>query len=94
LFIYLLINAIKHNLSENGYLKILLNENGMVIENSGVSSKIDKENVFEKFKRYTTIEDSIGLGLSIIKKILDSLKWTIAYEYKNGAHIFEINWPK
>ena len=90
----LLINAIKHNLSENGYLKILLNENGMVIENSGVPSKIDKENVFEKFKRYTTIEDSIGLGLSIIKKVLDSLKWTITYEYKNGAHIFEINWPK
>jgi signal transduction histidine kinase len=90
----LLINAIKHNLSENGYLKIQFYENGMVIENSGVSTKIEKENVFEKFKRYTTIEDSIGLGLSIIKKVLDLLKWTIKYEYNNGAHIFEINWPK
>lgn len=90
----LLINAIKHNLSENGYLKIQLSENGMVIENSGVSTKIEKENVFQKFKRYTTIEDSIGLGLSIIKKVLDLLKWTIKYEYNNGAHIFKINWPK
>ncbi|MGZ4034263.1 MAG: sensor histidine kinase [Bacteroidia bacterium] len=88
----LLINAVKHNLPENGYIKIKLNENGFTIENSGASGKIDKENIFEKFKRYTTIEDSIGLGLSIIKKITDSLNWHIKYEYKNGAHIFEITW--
>ena len=87
----LLINAVKHNTTENGYIKIKLNENGFIIENSG-ASRIDKENIFEKFKRYSTIEDSIGLGLSIIKKTTDSLNWNIKYDYKNGAHFFEISW--
>jgi signal transduction histidine kinase len=88
----LLINAIKHNQLSNGYIKVKVNENGFVVENSGVNGRIDKENVFEKFKRYSTIEDSIGLGLSIIKKVADSLNWNVNYDFKNGAHVFEINW--
>ena len=86
----LLINAIKHNQTENGYIRVTLSENGFVVENSGANGRIDKQNVFEKFKRYSTIEDSIGLGLSIIKKVTDSLNWGIKYEFKNNAHFFEI----
>jgi len=71
LFNNLFINAIKYNLPTDGMIDITLNENSIVIKNSGISTPIDKENIFSRFKRYDTDGASIGLGLSIIKKTVD-----------------------
>ena len=87
----LLINAIRHNNKTGGLIKIKLKTNELQIENTGTGTGIKKENIFERFKPYTTDTDSIGLGLSIIKKITDYLKWNISYEFHNEFHIFRIN---
>jgi signal transduction histidine kinase len=90
----LFINAIKYNVDQNGSIDITANKNYILITNTGADVPIDKENVFSRFKRYKTNEDSIGLGLSIIKKIVDFLNWEISYEYAPGVHSFKIWWGK
>jgi signal transduction histidine kinase len=89
----LLINSIKHNLPSDGFIHIHLDQQGVSIKNSALTKEIDRKHVFERFKSYSTNPDSIGLGLSIIKKITDILSWKIAYRYKDNTHEFEIRWP-
>ena len=85
-------NSIKHNLPENGSIHVVLNEGRLSIKNSAPNNKIDEKHLFERFKSYSTSEDSIGLGLSIIKKITDILKWKISYSHNDTIHEFEVRW--
>jgi signal transduction histidine kinase len=87
----LMINAIRHN-SQNGVINITLKPNELIIENTGAEKRIEKENLFERFKPYTTSNDSVGLGLSIIKKIADFLEWDLSYEFQDNLHIFRLTW--
>jgi signal transduction histidine kinase len=89
----LMVNAIRHNKSTDGLIRIILKPNELVFENTGERKRIEKENVFERFKPYTTDSDSVGLGLSIIKKIVDFLEWEVSYEFENDLHVFRITWP-
>jgi signal transduction histidine kinase len=89
----LFINSIKHNLDASGFIKIRLNQYGLVIQNSATTKEIDKKHLFERFKSFSTSPDSLGLGLSIIKKITDVLGWSLTYRYENNFHEFEIQWP-
>lgn len=88
----LIINAIKHNLPEKGFINIILNQQGLSIKNSALNNKIDEKHLFERFKPYSTDENSIGLGLSIIKKTTDILEWKINYHYQDNIHEFKIYW--
>lgn len=90
----LLINSIKHNLPQNGFIVIDLNQYSLSIKNSALHKEIDKKHLFERFKSYSTSPDSIGLGLSLIKKITDILEWKIKYSYKESMHEFELIWSK
>lgn len=87
----LLFNAIKHNV-ENGSIKISLTTGKLMIENTGFPGPIEKENIFARFKPYTTENDSIGLGLAIIKKIADFFQWEISYSFTNDQHLFTLRW--
>jgi signal transduction histidine kinase len=88
----LFINAIKHNLETGGLIKITLTKHQLMFENTGALKKIEKENIFDRLETYTTDSKSIGLGLSIMKKIIDFLRWDIAYEFQDGLHNFRIIW--
>lgn len=88
----LIMNAIKHNYGPKGFVHIELNANGLVVTNSGWQEPIQKQDIFSRFKRYKTTDDSFGLGLSILKKITDFLGWYISYEYHNGEHRFLVEW--
>ena len=90
----LLINSIKHNRESDGMIRITLRQNELLIENTGSDSRIGKESIFERFKPYTTDSESVGLGLSIIKKITDFLEWEASYEFKDGLHDFRIELKK
>lgn len=90
----LFINAIKHNHNDGGLIRVTLNDKELLIENTGAEKKIDKEAVFDRLEVYTTDSKSIGLGLSIIKKIIDYLRWTICYEFENGLHRFRIRFDE
>ncbi|MEO6904189.1 MAG: HAMP domain-containing sensor histidine kinase [Bacteroidia bacterium] len=90
----LFINAIKHNLPQNGIITINLSNRSLSIKNSASHEEINKKHLFARFKSYSTSQNSIGLGLSIIKKIADILGWEIKYRYKDSMHEFELVWLK
>ena len=85
----LFINAIKYNLEENGTIKITVDEDSFSFENTSFAEKIDKQFLFERFNK-NSISGSLGLGLSLIKKIVDFYNWHVSYSCKDGVHKFKI----
>jgi K+-sensing histidine kinase KdpD len=61
-----------------------------VISNSGEPLTISPDELFVRFKKDDSSKESLGLGLSIIKSILDSYGYSISYNYINQLHVFEI----
>ena len=89
LFNNLFINAIKYNLEEGGKIKIIIEDDSFSIENTSEREKIEKQFLFERFTQSST-SGSLGVGLSLIKKIIDYFNWQITYSYKDGMHKFKI----
>lgn len=85
----LFINAIKYNLEDNGQIRITVDENSFTIENTSPIEKIDKQFIFERFKKNST-SGSLGVGLSLIKKVVDFFNWQITYSHKDNIHKFKI----
>ncbi len=85
----LLQNAIRHNI-EGGEISIHLNQHVLYISNSGMPLTIDPKDLFVRFKKDDSSIDSLGIGLSIIKSILDSYGYSISYQYLNQLHVFEL----
>ncbi|MBC7695510.1 MAG: HAMP domain-containing histidine kinase [Burkholderiales bacterium] len=85
----LFINAIKYNLKENGVIRITVDEDSFTVENTSYIEKIDKQFLFDRFNK-NSISGSLGLGLSLIKKIVDFYNWQVSYSHKEGMHKFKI----
>lgn len=85
----LLQNAIRHN-TEGGEISIHLNQHVLSISNSGKPLTIDPKDLFVRFKKDDSSIDSLGIGLSITKSIIDSYGYSISYHYLNQRHVFEI----
>lgn len=84
-------NAIKHNF-DNGELMITTEPDALVISNTGQEPKVSTEAFFDRFYSGNTNE-SLGLGLSIVKKICEYCGFTASYTYKDGFHHVKIVFP-
>ena len=82
-------NAVVHNL-EGGDLKIALHQEYLRIENSGRESENVPDELFTRFVSESTSKGSVGLGLSIVKKICVSLEYTLSYVQANNKHILTV----
>jgi signal transduction histidine kinase len=82
-------NAVRHNV-ENGIIKIELDEKKLAISNTGSDPEVDPDQLFERFRKAEQSSESIGLGLSIIKRIVDQNQFSIHYRYDDGWHHIEI----
>lgn len=85
----LLQNAIRHNLPD-GFIHIGVWPGKVVISNSGKPLKTDTSNLFKRFYRDSNVEESLGLGLSIVKRITDHYKLKIDYRCEDGVHTVSI----
>lgn len=83
-------NAVRHNI-ENGVIKIELNSEQLVISNTGKDPEVDPDQLFERFRKAEQSSESIGLGLSIIKRIVDQNDLSIHYSYLDNWHRIEID---
>ena len=82
-------NAIKHNIEE-GEIEIELTNEQLTISNTGKAPDIETEELFGRFKKAETGTNSIGLGLSIIKRIVDQNNYSITYDFEDGWHTIKI----
>ncbi len=78
-------NAIKY--SKNRYANILIRENKIQISNLGKALPYSIEEYFTPFH---SSEGGLGLGLYIVKSILDIHNMNLEYRYKDGMNIFTI----
>jgi len=88
----LLKNALIHN-HHNGFVNFIIDKNEMIISNSGNNSPLNSEVIFNRFYRHTTTNESTGLGLSIVKSIINNYSITIEYLF-TSHHQFKIIFPK
>lgn len=81
----LLTNAIKHNVP-GGTIHVELDDHQMAISNTGKPLSSEPSLYFERFQKDSTTGDSLGLGLSIVKKICDNYNFSLSYHYSDGIH--------
>ena len=87
LFLNLIKNAIMHNIV-NGKIIIKLNLSVLSILNTGPVLNIEGD-IFKRFVRSEN-KDSLGIGLSIVKKICSYYLIPVSYNY-NNLHEFIMN---
>lgn len=87
----LLSNAVRYNI-KNGYIKCIIDDESITISNTGLSLVTDPELLFRRFNKGGDNPQSVGLGLSIVRKITDNYKMTIKYNYSGNIHIMRLNY--
>ena len=85
----IIINSIKHNY-DSGFIDIELGKNNLTISNTGAAPVIETQEFFERFTKNSFSNDSLGLGLSIVKKICDNYGFAVRYNYEGNRHIVTI----
>lgn len=89
----LISNAIKYN-KRNGIIHIVLEEGRLAIRDTGVG--IDEKHIpfmFDRYMRFDKHEGGFGIGLSIVKKIIDEYHMEIkVYSEKGEGTQIEIVW--
>lgn len=83
----LLKNAIRHNLAK-GYIKITYNHNRLEIHNSGKKLDIEPEELFHRFRKSSSHPQSLGIGLSVVKRICEISNINIQYQHNGENHCF------
>ena len=86
----LLQNAIRYNEEEAGEIYIRMDTEQLSISNPGKELKVSPLQLFKRFKRESDVEESLGLGLSIVKKICEQSDLTIDYTFQNSWHTLTI----
>lgn len=81
----LISNAIKHNI-DNGTISIELKNNALIISNTTNLSNADPEKFFKRFYKGSDSSDSVGLGLTIVKKICDLYGFVVTNQFSNNFY--------
>ena len=82
-------NAMRYTSKENGEIAVLIEENKICITNSYIGDIPDGD-LFNRFNRSSSREDSTGLGLSIVKAIADLSELKVYARYTGSFFIFTI----
>jgi signal transduction histidine kinase len=83
-------NAIRYG-TDQGPIKIQTTATEFSISNYGEPLNISPEKIYERFYTSNSSASSLGLGLSLVKKICDLNHLAINYGYESNQHIFTIS---
>lgn len=83
-------NAFRHNY-EGGQITIELDKTHLQVSNTGKALQIGHAELYDRFKKDDASKESLGLGLSIVKSIVNVCGFTIQYEYINELHVFTVH---
>ncbi|TAL75407.1 MAG: HAMP domain-containing histidine kinase [Bacteroidetes bacterium] len=87
----LLSNSVRFNV-DGGFIRCLIDERHLIIENSGLPLTINTELLFKRFHKGSDNPQSVGLGLSIVKKITDSYGMQITYTCQGSVHKIKLQY--
>lgn len=87
----LLSNAVRYNI-DGGFIKCSISAGSLSISNSGLPLKTDPQLLFRRFHKLSNNPESVGLGLSIVKKITDNYKMNITYTCSGSVHELRLTW--
>lgn len=85
----LLGNAIRHN-KIDGVIIIELDQSSLIIRNTGYPLAVSPDKLFDRFYKANPGSESLGLGLSIVKKICEVNGWQIVYSFDNDFHVVRV----
>lgn len=87
----LLSNAVRFNV-DGGFIKCHVDDRYLIFTNSGLPLTTDPEVLFRRFHKGSDNPQSVGLGLSIVKKIADSYGMRITYTYRDTVHEIKLHY--
>ena len=82
-------NAIRYNTESKIHIHISNKE--VIISNPGKALTVNPQVLFKRFQREATLEESLGLGLSIVKRICDQSALEISYIFEKGMHSLRVS---
>jgi len=85
-------NAVRHNL-KGGYIKVDLNQERLLIQNTGPPPQVPTEELFNRFRKDRQSGESLGLGLAIVRRICDMNNLQVRYRYQQERHVLEVRFP-
>ncbi len=90
LFSNLIQNAIRYNFN-GGLINISLDEKYFSICNSGTSLSGNESQLFNRFAKFNTSAESLGLGLAIVRQVCNYYDFDVSYNYNNNLHCFRVD---
>jgi signal transduction histidine kinase len=81
----LLSNAVRYNI-DSGFIKCQVDNQYLVISNSGLPLYSDPDLLFRRFHKGSDNPQSVGLGLSIVRKITDNYNMSVSYTCTDNIH--------
>lgn len=89
-------NLIDNALKYSTHLPIIIeiDKNQISILNKGAKLSKEFEYYLKPFTQELSQRDGFGLGLSIVKKVIDRHDFSLSYSYENDFNIFKINFGK
>ncbi len=85
----LLSNAVRFNI-DGGFIRCHIDNKYLIFTNSGLVMTTDPEDLFIRFHKSSNNPQSVGLGLSIVKKITDTYGMQITYTCHDTNHELKI----
>jgi signal transduction histidine kinase len=87
----LISNAVRFN-TDGGFIRYYIDEKYLILSNSGFPLASDPEDLFKRFHKRSENPQSVGLGLSIVKKITDSYGMVITYSCRDTIHELKLQY--
>ncbi|WP_315343585.1 HAMP domain-containing sensor histidine kinase [Hoylesella oralis] len=86
----LVVNAVRHNRA-GGNIIISVADKRLTVANTSDERPLDAEHIFSRFYRTQSNQKGNGLGLAIVKSICNYHHWQEGYHYKDGLHVFTVD---
>ena len=93
LFTNLIQNAIRYN-QEEGFISVAIKNRTVTIANSGDELTVAPTTLFKRFRRQSDVEESLGLGLSIVQRICELYEIEVRYLHHAGLHRLVLVFPE
>ena len=93
LFTNLIQNAIRYN-QEEGFISIAIKDRTVTIANPGDELNVSPSTLFKRFRRQSDVEESLGLGLSIVQRICELYDIEVQYLHHAGLHRLVLVFPE